>query len=264
MGYETLLLAIDDGVATITFNRPEHRNAVTAAMVSELYDAVRTVAADDELRVLVLTGAGDRFFNPGADLDASRQRGGTASGEPAPMLDPHYLHTSAILHDMPQVTLAAINGSCAGAGFGWALGCDLRVASSTAKFATAFLDVGVAGDMGVPWSLPRIVGATKARDLLFLRGKFDAAKALELGLVNEVFEPSEFRAGVDAVVARLRGVAPRALRTLKLNLVAAERMSFVDFLDLETQRHYPLVTGPEFGAGVDSFLATRSVPTAKS
>jgi 2-(1,2-epoxy-1,2-dihydrophenyl)acetyl-CoA isomerase len=261
MGYDTLLLAIDDGVATITFNRPEHRNAVTREMVEELYHAVCTVAADNQVRVLVLTGSGDRFFNPGADLDASRQSGGTAYDEQAPMLDPHYLHTSAILHDMPQVTLAAINGSCAGAGFGWALGCDLRVASSTAKFATAFLDVGVAGDMGVPWSLSRIVGATRARDLLFLRGKFDAAKALELGLVNEVFEPSEFRAGVDTVIARLRAVAPRALRTLKLNLVAAERMSFVDFLDLETQRHYPLVTGPEFGAGVDSFLATRSVPT---
>lgn len=261
MGYETLLFDIDNGVATITFNRPQHRNAVTQQMVVELYDAVHGVAENDDVRVVVLTGSGDRFFNPGADLDASRRPVAAAGHDPAPMLDPRYLHISAILHEMPQVSLAAINGSCAGAGFGWALGCDLRVASSTAKFATAFLDVGVAGDMGVPWSLPRIVGSTRARELLFLRGKFDAAEALQLGLVSALFAPEEFRSGVAAIVTRLRTAAPRALRTLKLNLVAAERMSFVDFLDLETQRHYPLVTGPDFDAGVESFLSGRNTPT---
>jgi 2-(1,2-epoxy-1,2-dihydrophenyl)acetyl-CoA isomerase len=257
MAYETLLLDIDDGVATLTFNRPDHRNAVTAEMVLELYQAVSSVAENDDVRVLVLTGAGDRFFNPGADLDASRQSGGTASDDPAPMLDSHYLQTSAVLYDMPQVTVAAINGSCAGAGFGWAAACDIRVASRTAKFATAFLDVGVAGDMGLPWSLTRMIGSAKARELMFLRGKFDATTALEMGIVAEVFEPDEFHEGVEMVIARLRGAAPRALRTMKLNMVAAERMSFKDFIDLETQRHYPLVTGPEFGQGVESFLAGR-------
>ncbi len=87
---------------------------------------------------------------------------------------------------MPAVTIAAISGACAGAGFGWACACDLRVASQTARFNTAFLDVGVAGDMGGPWTLPRIVGAAKARELYFLPGKFDAAEALRIGLVSRV------------------------------------------------------------------------------
>ena len=203
-------LDVVDGVATITIDRPDHRNAMTLEMVTQMYDVVHDLARGDA-RIVVLTGAGDRFFCPGADLQASRRDDGA---EPAVMPDLRYMESAVVLHEMPAVTIAAINGSCAGAGLGWAAGCDLRVASSNAMFATAFLDIGVAGDMGLPWSLSRIVGAAKARELFFLGGKFSAAEALDMGLVSAVFEPATFRAGVGDIVERLRAASPAVLRAM--------------------------------------------------
>lgn len=247
--HETLLVRVSDGVATITFHRPEHRNALDPTMATELYAVTSSLADDETVRVVVLTGSGSRFFNPGADLhEASEGR------SPDP-LDPRILHTSAVLHDMPQVSVAAINGSCAGAGFGWAAACDIRLAADTAKFATAFLDVGLAGDMGLPWSLTRMLGSARTRELMLLRGKFDAAAALEMGLVTAVFPQENFAKEVDSVIERFRLASPAALRTLKLNLVAAERLPFVDYLDLETQRHLALVAAPEFAAGAKAFVS---------
>lgn len=250
--FDTLLVDSSDGVATITINRPEHRNGVTGTMVAELYAVVSDLAQRPaDARIVVLTGAGDRFFCPGADLDASRL---DPDGPTPDMPDLQLMHIARVLHEMPQVTLAAINGSCAGAGLGWAAGCDLRIASASATFATAFLDVGVAGDMGLPWSLSRIVGAARARELFFLTRKFDAQHAFEIGLVSGVHPTESFRGEVERAVDRLRGVAPRALRTLKANFVAADRMGFADFVDIESERHVALVTGPEFSAGVERFL----------
>lgn len=236
----------------MTFNRPDAHNAISLAMVVELYGVLEAIAERSDVRVVVLTGAGDRFFNPGAELGQSQ-----VDQAPTAFPDPRTMHSCVLLHEMPQVTLAAVNGSVAGAGFGWLAACDLRVASSTAMFATAFLDVGVAGDLGVPWSLERIVGGARMRELLFLRGKFDAHRALEIGLVSEVFPSERFRADVAAVVDRLRNAPPRALRTMKANMLDAERLSFADFVDLETRRHVDLVTGPEFRAGVETFLRSR-------
>jgi 2-(1,2-epoxy-1,2-dihydrophenyl)acetyl-CoA isomerase len=135
------------------------------------------------------------------------------------------------------VTIAAIRGACAGAGLGWAAACDLRFASSTAKFNTAFLGVGLSGDMGGPWTLPRIIGAGKARELYFLPGKFDAAEALRIGLVNQVFEDAAFDAGLAGILQRLTDSAPLALSAMKGNFLAAERMSLEAFIPFETQRH---------------------------
>ena len=251
---EAIRLDIDDGVATITIDRPEHRNGMNTEMVVEMYDTVHLLARRTDVRIVVLTGAGDRFFCPGADLDASRRDPDAPTPE---MPDLRYMEAAVVLHEMPAVTIAAINGSCAGAGLGWAAGCDLRVASTSANFATAFLDVGVAGDMGLPWSLSRIVGGAKARELFFLRGKFSAAEALEMGLVSAILEPVEFRAGVAEVVARLRNASPEALKAMKANFVASERMTFSDFVAIESERHVALVTGPSFQAGVARFLAQR-------
>ena len=139
---------------------------------------------------------------------------------------------------MPAVTIAAVNGACAGAGLGWALACDFRFAAESARFNVAFLDVGVAGDMGGPWSLSRIVGSARARELYFLPGKFDAAEALRIGMVTRVFPDDRFREEVDAIVNRLTDCAPIALRTLKANFVDAERMDFAGYVALESERHF--------------------------
>src|SRR5260221_3383189 len=139
-------------IATLTMNRPDRRNAIAGSMMREMSDTLAVVANDPQLRVLILTGAG-RGFCAGADLNGIVEGDtglDTAESRP-PTFD---FRIPMLLHNMPAVTIAAVNGACAGAGFGWACACDLRLAAASARFNTAFLDVGVAGDMGRPWTLP--------------------------------------------------------------------------------------------------------------
>jgi 2-(1,2-epoxy-1,2-dihydrophenyl)acetyl-CoA isomerase len=145
-----------------------------------------------------------------------------------------------LLHEMPAITVAVINGSCAGAAFGWSAGCDLRIAARSARFNTAFLDVGVAGDMALPWSLPRLVGASKAMQLMLLPDKFDADEALRIGLVASVHDDDAIAAAGDALVARLLAFSPPALRTCKQNFLDAKALDYSTFAELEAQRHIEL------------------------
>ena len=232
--FETILYEKSGHVATLTMNRPDRLNGMTTKMLREAHEALRAAAEDRELKVLVLTGAG-KSFCPGADLQltaagADADEGSSTDNFRVPLL----------LHTMPAVTVAAINGACAGAGLGWALACDLRYATPSARFNTAFLDVGVAGDMGGPWSLPRIVGAAKARELYFMPDKFDAAEAARIGLVSKVFPDETFSNEVGAVVSRISEAAPIALRTMKAHFVDAERMDFAAYIELETAHHLPM------------------------
>jgi 2-(1,2-epoxy-1,2-dihydrophenyl)acetyl-CoA isomerase len=240
---------IDGPVATVTLNRPERRNAMTVDMVVEAHEILTELAGRGDVRIVVFTGAGDDWFCPGADLGGSSISTRTVELR-------HY-QLPVILREMPQVTIGAINGACAGAGMGWALGCDLRVASEQARFNTAFLDVGVAGDMGLPWTLTRAVGSARARELMFLRAKFSAAEALSHGLVSSVFPAETFRAEVAAIVARLRLASPTALHFMKQHFLAAERMEFGEFVDLESERHLTIVAGDDFKEGVAAFVERR-------
>ncbi len=234
--YETIVYEKDGPVAMLTMNRPERMNSMTNRMVLETGRALVQAAEDPELRVLVLTGSG-RSFCPGADLQ------GVASGSISEeRLRPEDFRVPVQLHNLPAVTIAAVNGACAGAGLGWALACDLRIAARSAKFNTAFLDVGVAGDMGGPWSLGHLVGRAKARELYFLPEKFDADEALRIGMVNRVADDDDFRDEVALVVERLRSAAPIALRTMKANFLDAERMDLAAFVGVETERHTRMFT----------------------
>ena len=138
---------------------------------------------------------------------------------------------------MPKVTLAAINGACAGAGLGWACACDLRYATARAKFSSAFLGVAISGDMAGPWLLPRIIGATKARELFFLPDKFDAAEAERIGLISRTFSDVSFRDEIEDIMVRLAKSAPLAIGEMKKNFVNAENMTLRDYIELETERH---------------------------
>ncbi len=227
--YETILYEKANHRATVTLNRPEARNGITAVMLDELLEALEDAARDESLRVLILRGQG-KDFCPGADVKAyAAGKGGTSN--------PLTFHVSSILHEAPVVTVAAIKGACAGAGIGWAAACDFRVCDDTAKFNTAFLGVGLSGDMGGPWFLPRILGGAKARELYMLGGRFDAAEALRIGLVSRLYPEAEFEAGVEEIATRLINTAPIALRSMKANFLDAERLPLRDFIDLETKRH---------------------------
>lgn len=229
---ETIVTSIEDGVCTLTLNRPQRHNSITITMCREVYEALEAIAYRTDVHTLVLTGAGNSFC-PGGDIKAIVS--GEMAAEQAAGYNPAIYRVPVLLHEMPQLTIAAINGACAGAGLGWACGCDLRYATSSAKFTTAFLDRGFAGDMSVPWSLPRIVGPAKARELSFFPDVFTSDDARAMGLVNDVFEDGEFASQVEAIVARLRSAKPAALRALKEHYVYAERTRFSDYADYETR-----------------------------
>jgi 2-(1,2-epoxy-1,2-dihydrophenyl)acetyl-CoA isomerase len=251
--YQTLRVERRGAVAIVVLSRPEKRNSIGGPMMIELYEALSAIAAESETRVLVLRGDGADFC-PGADVKHY-------GGENAPSAPPAWSNTrefnvAVLLHEMPAVTIAAISGACAGAGFGWACACDLRIASSTAKFNTAFLDVGVGGDMGGPWTLPRILGAAKARELYFLPGKFDAVEALRIGLVSRVAE--DFEAEVSALADRLARSAPLALATMKSNFLAAEKMGFADYISLESEKHMRLFQTEDTTEAFKAFVEKRT------
>lgn len=202
-------------------------------MMRELHDALVAASRAPELKVLVLTGAG-RDFCPGADI---KHHARAPDGSADERSDIEHFNITLLLHELPVVAIAAIRGACAGAGFGWACACDLRFAAPSARFNSAFLDVAVAGDMAGPWSLPRIVGAGKARELYFLPGKFDAAEALRINLVNRVFSEESFDAELKGVVERIAGAAPLALRGMKQNFIAAEKVDLSTYIQMESERH---------------------------
>ena len=251
--HETITYDAADGVGTLTLNRPDRLNAMTNRMVREAYEALAAAAEDRTVSTVVLTGAG-RGFCPGADLKHFAGEGAADDDR----IDAVHFRVAALLHEMPQVTVAAINGACAGAGLGWALACDLRLAARSATFNTAFLAVAVAGDMGGPWTLPRIVGAAKARELYLLPDKFGADEALRIGLVNRSYDDDAFRDEVAAVVSRIAGSAPLALRALKANFVQAERLSLGDYLDLESERHLRIAASRDTKEAFAAFVEKRT------
>jgi 2-(1,2-epoxy-1,2-dihydrophenyl)acetyl-CoA isomerase len=231
-------------VAIVTLNRPDRRNGVTVEMCEELYQQLRELPASDS-RVVVLRGAGEDF-SVGADLGG----GGADSSLPPTYerLHPIY-HAATLLHSMPQVTIAAIDGGCAGAAMGWACACDFRFASTRAKFATAFLRVGVSGDMGLVWSLVQIVGAAQARELLLFPQKLSAQEALSLNLVSRVFEAEVLHEEVMELAEQLASSQQLPLRLMKANLLSAERLDFEEYIEIESARHLHVTSSPSFREG---------------
>ena len=251
MDYNTISWTVTSGVGTLTLNRPERRNDMSHEMAAETYELLRHVEQDDSIAVVVVTGA-QRWFCAGGDIaDLSAE-------EKDPFAKEENFTVPVLLHRMAQVTIAAINGACAGAGLGWACACDLRYAAREARFNTAFLDVAVAGDMGLPWTLPRIVGSGVARELSLLPRKLDADEAAELKLVNGVFDSDALLPEVNARASRLAAADPLARRTLKANYTDAENMSFSDFIRIETERHADIVSGPACQEAFRALLAPKS------
>lgn len=252
-----ILVEYNDGIAIVTINRPSRRNGMTVSMCQEMLAALNSIAVS-AARVVVLRGAASDFC-VGADMDsAPLPRNGHSLLE---VMGASF-HSATALHAMPQVTIAAIDGGCAGAGLGWACACDFRFASTRAKFSTAFLRVAASGDMGLAWSLARIVGGARAREMLFFPEKFGAEQALTWGLVTRVFEPeSLFDASLQAA-RELAASQPFALRMMKANMLSAETLPFDAFVDIETARQLSIADAGAISQGFASFRAHK--PTSKS
>ncbi len=214
--YETLLYDVDDGVCTITLNRPDSLNALNGAMLNELPLACEAAAADNEARVVILTGAG-RLFCAGGDLKDTG-RGDIRNIEQSIYSLTNQERASVLLHQMPKPTIAALNGGAAGAGCSLTLACDLRYMSTAAYLYTAFLRVGFSGDFGGTWLLPRLVGMGLAREMYLLPDRVPAEQARSLGLANGVFEPDDLMPRVRAIAEQLRDSHPGAIAEIKNNL----------------------------------------------
>jgi 2-(1,2-epoxy-1,2-dihydrophenyl)acetyl-CoA isomerase len=230
-----LIESHDTGIATLTMNRPEARNAMSGEMMDALQKALPRLAADQTVRLVILTGAGGAFC-AGGDVKGFAA-GASGGGEFNMEQRVHNLRTgmelSRWLHEMPKPTLAVIPGPAAGAGLSLALACDLRIAVDTAKFTTAFAKIGLSGDYGGSYFLPYLVGAAKARELYFTADVLSAQQAYDIGLINKVIPAVGFEAAAAAYARHLADLPTVALGYMKKNLNAAQHGSLSDVMDLE-------------------------------
>jgi enoyl-CoA hydratase len=213
MDFETLLLETADGVATLTLNRPGAMNAITARMKEELARALDAVEADAEVRVLVITGAGTKAFCAGADI---KERSGT-DPTPAEFYARQKLTQRLFsrIEQLDRPVIAAINGVALGGGCEIALACDLRIAADTASLGLTEVNLGVLPAGGGTQRLPRIVGAAKAKELIFTGQRLAAAQALELGLVNRVVPADGLMAAAGELARQIAAKPPLAVRLAK-------------------------------------------------
>lgn len=234
LGAGTVLLERDDGVATLTLQRPDVLNAIDADMWQGLLDAFRTVAADPGDRCLVLRGAG-RAFCSGADL-ASAATGRGAAGQGRTEIDNmrRIAEVCLALHELPTPVVARVHGIAAGAGCNLALAADIVVAGRAARFSEIFSRRGLSVDFGGSWLLPRLVGMHRAKELVLLGDVIDAAEADRIGLVNRVVDDEDLDATVADIARRLADGPPIALAASKRLLNAGPASSLAQALEAET------------------------------
>jgi len=227
-----LLESVTDRVATLTLNRPDRLNALSKPMLDGLLEALPRLAADPKIGVVILTGAG-RGFCAGGDVKNMAEGTGQLGMEDAVQRLRGRMEVSRLLHEIPKPTIAMVNGPAAGAGLAMALACDLRVASESARFITAFAKVGFSGDFGGSYFLSKLVGSGKARELYYTGEPLDAAQALALGIANRVVADAELAEATMALATRLARGPGIALGLMKQNFNAAETGTLAELLDLE-------------------------------
>jgi 2-(1,2-epoxy-1,2-dihydrophenyl)acetyl-CoA isomerase len=224
---DVLLVEHNEGVATLTLNRPESMNSLSVELKEALLEATNDVSADPAVRAVVLTGSG-RGFCVGQDLREHVAL--LEAGDPAPLstVSKHYNPLVLALAHMPKPVIAAVNGMAAGAGAGLAFACDFRFAARTAGFLLAFANVGLTLDSGVSWTLPRLVGQARATALAILAEPITAESALEMGLVNAVVDPEKLLPTAQELAARLAQGPTAAYAAIK------ESIAFGASADLES------------------------------
>jgi len=240
-GTEDLLADLTDGVLTITLNRPQARNAMSGEMNEALGKQLAAAELDPDVKVVVLTGAGQGFC-AGGDVKGMNDRN-SGAGRSATIDEAiatqriNQRATAGKLFKMPKPTIAALPGAAAGAGLSLALACDMRIMARTAIMTTAFARVGFSGDYGGTYFLTQLVGSAKARELYYLSDRVNAEEALRLGLANWVVEPDELAAKTREVALRLAKGPIVAYRYMKENLNRAMAGDWDDCMDLEATHH---------------------------
>ena len=226
-----LLEVVEDGIAWLTLNRPDRLNALSPVMVSSLDEVIERLGTDRSVGAIIVTGAG-RGFCAGGDVKTMASRASQGFEDRVEGL--RRMHRlPMLLRTIPKIVIAMVNGPAVGAGLGLAMACDLRIAGRSARFGTGFAGVGYSGDFGGSWSLTRLVGTAKARELYFLGDIIDATEAASLGLVNRVVEDEGLRQETLALARRIADGPLIAYRYMKHNLFAAETEPFATVLEME-------------------------------
>jgi 2-(1,2-epoxy-1,2-dihydrophenyl)acetyl-CoA isomerase len=251
--YETIIYEKQNGVATITLNRPQALNAFIPQMNQEVLQALKDTERDHEARCLMITGAG-RAFCAGQDL---KGRTPEQKGSLGASLREKYNPLIRQIRQMEKIVIAAVNGVAAGAGCNFALACDLRVASEEAKFIQSFVRVGLAPDSGGSFILPRLVGLSKAMELLLLGDTVDAREAQRIGLVARIFPAAEFAASARAVAEQVAR-APRGIGLIKRAVNRANLASLEQNLEYEAQLQEIAGRSADYDEGVKAFLEKRA------
>lgn len=254
MTYETLLFDVAGGVATVTLNRPEKRNAISRKMFEELGEAFGRIGADKEIRAFVLTGAGDHFCS-GADLSSL----GDAPTTPAEMLE-----RMRQIHDVmrkvlfcPTPGVAAVRGYAAGGGANLALACDLVVMTEDAKFAELFVKRGLVVDMSGTFTLPRAIGLQRAKELALLGDTIDAQRAYEMGIANRVVAADELETAVKDLAGRLAAGPPITLALMKRALNESFAKTFDEVVDQESYNQSILFSTKDLQEAITAFFEKR-------
>lgn len=248
----------DGAVATVTLNRPERMNAISQPMLLALSEALVTAGRDNEVRVIIITGAG-RAFCAGLNLQDAASEEGVAKGgfALAPALDLRDF-PPVVLHELDKPVIGAINGGAAGFGLDLALGCDIRVCASHAKLAAAFTRRGVMPETGGTWILPRLIGWSRAAELVFSGRTLSATEALDLGLVSRVVEGGELLAAARAIADEIAACAPFAVQAAKRMMRVALSEGFREHVERAYLQMLPLIQSRDFREGFTAFLEKRA------
>jgi len=212
--YETIIFTTDGPIATIKLNRPDKLNAFGGPMREEILDVLAKIGADDAVRVVIVTGEG-RGFSAGGDIDHLKRLRENNDEEGFRQVLANGQRITKTMRSLPKPVIAAVNGPCAGAGFSFALGCDIRIASDAATFGASFSRIGLHPDWGGSWFLPKLVGSANACELIFTGSMISAEEAQRIGLVNRVVPHAELMPTVLELAATVAKSAPRVVRLAK-------------------------------------------------
>ena len=252
-----VLYEVSDGIATLTLNRPDRMNAISGPMLAKLSADLLKANADPNVRVVLLTGAG-RAFCVGLDLVDATQGSGIGSQTDRVSVDLDLRNTPpTILFAMDKPTICALNGSAAGYGLDTALGCDIRIMGESAKLAVAFTKRGIVPESGGTWLLPRLLGWSKAAELIFTGRTLLAPESLAIGLVSEVVPDGEVLARARAMAAEIAANAPLAVQSSKRLMRMGLEETFNDHVHHVYLQLLQLFRTQDFKEGMVSFLEKR-------
>jgi len=265
MTFTLVDLKVESAIATITFNRPEKRNAMSDDMRTEFIHALELVAADKAIKALVLTGAG-KGFCAGGDISGMQKRMNAPVGEVAFNgwhRQQRVHHTQALLHTMPKPVIAAVNGAASGLGADTALACDFIIASEWASFTWSYIQRGIIPDGGGMYFLPRRVGLSKAKQLIFTGRKVDAQEALSLGIADRVTSSETLLTDAQAWAAELSQASSTALALTKSIMDQTFESSAHQVFAQGSQAQGICYTSSEHRASVEAFLAKAAAAPSK-